>query len=61
MTERGYYVTFKETAIVTEYVEAHTGAEAIELVKNGLGDRVGFDIDERRGPTAYSAKREDAR
>ena len=54
---REYVVTFREPAIVTELVEASNAREAIEKVKDGLGQRVGFDIDERVYPTCYKAVR----
>lgn len=50
-----HLVTFREIAIVTESVQARSKAEAIRLVKEGQGERVGFEIDENRNPTAHVA------
>lgn len=50
-----YSVTFRESAVITEEVEAASKAEAIRLVKDGLGQRVGFEIDETRWPTSHRA------
>lgn len=55
---RLYYVTFRESAVVTEAVEANSKAEAIRLVKDGLGDRVDFVVDEMRPPTNFMASPE---
>ena len=52
---RLYYVSFRESAVVTEAVEANSKAEAIRLVKDGLGERVDFAIDEMRFPTNFEA------
>lgn len=52
---RLYYVNFRESAVITEAVEANSKAEAIRLVKDGLGERVGFEIDEMRNPTKFEA------
>ena len=51
-----YIVTFRESALVTELVYAESKREAIDLVKHGEGDRVGFEIDENRMPTAFTAE-----
>lgn len=56
-----YYVEFREVALVTEAVEASSKAEAIRLVKDGLGERVGFAIDETRDPTGHKATAETER
>lgn len=55
MDERSYLVTFRESAVITEQVWARTEAEAIRRVKDGLGERVEFDIDETRDPTSHTA------
>ena len=55
--EQVYYVTFRETHIVTERVFAHSGAEAVRLVKDGLGERTLDDVDEHKGPTAHRAEK----
>lgn len=55
---RLYYVTFRESAVVVEAVEAKSKAEAIRMVKDGLGERVGFEIDESRFPTNFEAQPE---
>lgn len=54
-----YYVNFRESAVVTEVVEARSKAEAIRLVKVGQGERVGFEIDETRFPTSFEAMPEE--
>ncbi|MFS0852546.1 hypothetical protein [Microbacterium sp. 179-I 3D4 NHS] len=53
-----YYVSFRESAVVTEAVLARSKAEAIRLVKDGEGKRVSFEIDETRFPTNFEAERE---
>jgi len=62
MSDRGkhrlpvpFLVTFRESAVVTETVNARSMAEAIRLVKDGQGERVGFEIDETRNPTSFVA------
>lgn len=51
----GYFVTFRESAVVTEYVAARSKAEAIQRVKDGEGERVDFVVDETRFPTNFEA------
>lgn len=53
---RRYVVTFRESAVVTEMVMAHSAAEAVELMRVGEGERVGFEIDETRDPTHVKAR-----
>lgn len=53
-----YYVNFRESAVITEVVEAKSKAEAIRFVKDGQGERVGFEIDEKRWPTNFEATAE---
>lgn len=53
-----YVVTFREPAVVTELVTASSAAEAIELVKRGKGERLGFEIDTTVEPTRYRAARD---
>ncbi len=55
MSDRVYYVSFNERAVITEVVTARSKAEAIRLVKAGDGERVGFEIDETRWPTSFEA------
>lgn len=55
MKESPFIVTFHERAVVTELVYANSKADAIRRVKDGRGDRVGFEIDQSRYPTGFSA------
>lgn len=56
MSSKRYVVRFRESALVEEIVMAGSKREAIELVKNGEGERVFFDMDENRGPHSFSAE-----
>jgi len=58
MALRKYIVTFHELAVVTELVDAHTAAEAMERVRQGEGNRISFEIDETRWPTSWRAVRQ---
>jgi hypothetical protein len=59
MTKHRYVVTFREPAVVTELVMASNAREAIELVKNGEGERLNFDVDTTVDPTRYKAVRDE--
>jgi len=58
MKPQYYIVTHRESAVMTDLVWASSQAEAIRLVQNGTGDRVGFEIDELRAPTSWTASPE---
>ncbi|GLK17753.1 hypothetical protein [Herbiconiux flava] len=55
---RKFYVSFRESAVITEFVVAGTKREAIAKVRDGLGERIGFEIDETRNPTNFAAVEE---
>jgi hypothetical protein len=54
--EKEYIVTYREPAVVTEIVAAHSALRAIEMVREGLGERIDFEIDETVQPTRYNAR-----
>lgn len=54
--DRLYRVTFRELAVVTEFISAPTAKEAIERIKCGEGERNSMDIDEMRGPFRFAVE-----
>jgi hypothetical protein len=53
--EKPYIVTFRESRIITERVYARSAAEAVRLVKDGEGERLGEEADDYREPTSHKA------
>lgn len=57
-TAMPYIVAYRKSVVFTDLVYANSKGEAIRLSKHGVGNRLGFEIDETKYPTSYTADKE---
>lgn len=51
-----YMVSYREVVVSTVLVDASSKKEAIALVRDGEGDKVGFDVDDTVQRTRFEAR-----
>ncbi|CAQ03284.1 hypothetical protein ACR8AL_14295 [Clavibacter sepedonicus] len=51
-----YMVSYREVVVCTVLVDASSKKEAIALVRDGEGDKVGFDVDDTVQRTRFEAR-----